>query len=140
MLVWSSMSMSLFSSFVDRVLGVFRSKANLAGPKQKKKALDEMWEMIMTGDHITVNLKDPKEVGIISVNHQPQTLSYQRLDKTDIETKKIVGYVISKGHIGETPVCIDYLKINVLKATKNSQKFVEYFLLKEEIESILAVD
>lgn len=115
---------------------------NLFSSQKEKdeKSFDEVWNSLLTGDYIQITIKDPKTVGIVANIHQPQTLTYQRLDAEDIATRKITGYLISKERFGTQPAIFECLKVNAIKKQRNKQKFVEYFLLKEEIENIKIIE
>lgn len=131
--------MSIIKIYWEKFLSFFQSSAAATVGKDNL-SFEKSWADLLTGDHVLLNLKSPDEVGIISINHQPQTLTYQRLDEEDIKTKKIVGYVIRKDKIGNYPTTIDFLEINVIKTHKNKKRFVVYWILKEEIESIVHLE
>lgn len=115
---------------------------NLFSPSKEKKSesFNDIWNGLLTGDHVQITIKDPRTVGIIANLHQPQTLTYQRLDEEDISTRTITGYIISKEKFGTQPAIVECLKVNAIKKQRNKQKFVEYFLLKEEIQSIKIIE
>lgn len=91
------------------------------------------WNNLLTGDHVKIKLKDPASVGIVSTT---ESLTYQRLDNEDLKTLELEGYIIRKDVLGMQPVTIEFIEVNVIKKIGNKQKFVVYFLLKEEIEFI----
>lgn len=95
------------------------------------------WQSLVTGDYVRVFLKDPKKVGIIS---DTQTLTYQRLDSEDVQRGYVEGFVIRTEQLGNKPVVIETLELNVVKKTPHTQKLVTYLLLREEIEKMELIE
>jgi len=91
------------------------------------------WDEITTGDFVRLFLKDPKKTGIISGDDS--RLVHQRLDKEDLETLKIEGFVVRKEVFGSKPANIDTIELSVVKHRPNAT-LVTYILLREEIENI----
>lgn len=92
------------------------------------------WQDLKAGDLICVDIKSPHEVGIIS--DDPARMSFQRLDSKDIETRKIMGFVIETK---KRPGPIETLNFYAIKQTGLHTRLVEYVLLREEIKKITLV-
>lgn len=104
---------------------------------QPKKTNAATWDDLLPGDFVRLNLKDPKQVGIISSTNN---FTYQRLDDDDIRTKQIDGFVVRTERRGVKPVVLELLEINVVKKKGNNTRLVTYLLLREEIDSITFIE
>lgn len=99
-------------------------------PKPKQFPQGHVWEDLLVGDFVRVILKNPDKVGI---DPSHRSMTFQRLDAEDLETRKVEGYVIGTER---RPGPIDTLMINVVKRRGGQTRLVVYTLLKEEIEYI----
>lgn len=100
--------------------------------KQNKRLVS--WTDLSPGSFIRVYLKAPDQIGIIAKDGQ--SLTYQRLDAQDLETKILEGFVTKTYFTGRKPYLVEYLEIDVVKRRGLGTRLISYLLLREEIEHI----
>lgn len=102
--------------------------------REKEKTLDEVWKELLSGDHVLVSIKSPEKIGIIT---EIKSTTYQRLDEEDIRTLSLEGYVIRKDmRFSNPPAKLEFLEMSVLKKKNGRVTFVDYLLIKDEIDCI----